>query len=452
MIGNYSAWLLLFGVFAWLLLYYSNKATAAHKSQKVLDDRIDGDVDPLDEALDAMNNFSAAARASTAGAATLRKLLRINNPFSNHSEDLRKTYRQALTKTFAKTDGGAWDAIARAVSVSAQNLIISKKDLDGSIVLRANIMEISRTASMVAVLKALFDIEDVPGPTLAYICSEIHRLNIWKKNIDIASSNPGTAPRAFVQNMNHLISCLCDVFSEAKEKNDLARLLLCSVSGTPEAFNPLDLIMPAFESPWRAVFYTLLAVLQNRPSGADELRSLRDCSACQRPSPQAKAIVFESLRLYPPIRRMRVGQKAKALQVFSTGGISDVDRTIDAEAILRDPKYWGPAAAEWKPSRFLRPDGEIDSSILSPSAGWIPFAAGGMKCPSAGGFSIRLTAVVAGEVLRQLFPHHNQLQWHLEGPQWDLSSAAGHLLRPGRDEYTRVDVVTRGDKLQTEVI
>ncbi|UKZ93325.1 uncharacterized protein TrAFT101_008243 [Trichoderma asperellum] len=255
-------------------------------------------------------------------------------------------------------------------------------------------------------------------------------------------------PEAFVQNMNRLISCLCGVFSEAKEKNGLAQLLLCTVSGTPETFNPLDLVMPAFEVPWRAVFYTLLAVLQDRPSRVDELLSLRDCSARQRPSPQAKAVVFESLRLYPPIRRMRVSRKANAQRTFNTGGTSDVDRTIDAEAILRDSKYWGPAAAEWKPSRFLHSDGDLDSSVLSQSNGWIPFAAGGMKCPASGGFSVRLTIVVAGEVLRQLFPRHDQLQWHLEGPQWDLSSAEGHLLRAGRDEYTHVDIVARSNRLQ----
>ncbi|UKZ70930.1 uncharacterized protein TrAtP1_011898 [Trichoderma atroviride] len=448
MIEKYSTWLLLLGAFAWLLLRFSFGAIAAHKSQKHVDGRLDVDVDPLGEALDAMNNFSAAARASTAGAATLRTVFRINNPFSNGSEDLRKTYRQALTKAFAKTDGDAWDAIARAVSISVQNIMLSEKGPDGSTISRTNIMEISRTASMVAVLKGLFDIDDVPVTTLAYICSEIHRLGAWKKNMDLASSNPAV-PHIFVQNMNRLISCLCGVFSEAKEKNDLARLLLCSVSGTSEAFNPLDLIIPAFESPWRAVFYTLLAVLQNRPSGADELLSLRDCPARQRPSPLAKAVVYESLRLYPPVRRMRVSQKAKHLQVFSTGGISDVDRTIDAEAILRDSRYWGSAAAEWNPSRFLSIDGEIDNSILCPSMGWIPFAAGGMKCPSAGGFSIRLTTIVAGEVLRQIFPH-DRLQWHLEGPQWDSYSASGHLLRPGRDEYTHVDVVVRSDKPQVE--
>jgi hypothetical protein len=181
-----------------------------------VDGHLDGDGDPLNEALDAMNNFSAASRASTAGAATLRTVLRINNPFSNGSEDLRKTYRQALTKTFAKTDGDSWDAIARSVSASVQNLVLSEKRSDGSTILRANIMEISRTASMVAVLKGLFDIDGVPAPTLAYISSEIHRLSIWKKNIDTASSNPGAVPHAFVQNMNRLISCLCDVFSKAK--------------------------------------------------------------------------------------------------------------------------------------------------------------------------------------------------------------------------------------------
>lgn len=253
----------------------------------------------------------------------------------------------------------------------------------------------------------------------------------------------GRNSQAFVQNMNRLIGCLCGVFSEAKEKNGLAQLLLCAVSGPPETFNPLDVVMPAFEVPWRAVFYTLLAVLQDRPSRLNELLSLHDCSARQRPSPQAKAVVFESLRLYQPVRRRRVSRKANAQRPFNTGGTSDVDQTIDAEAILRDPKYWGLAAAGWKPSRFLHSDGDLESWVLSPCNGWVPFAAGGMKCPSSGGSSARLTVVVAGEVLRQLFPHHDQLQSRLEGPHWDLSSAEGHLLRPGRDEYTHVDVVTR---------
>ncbi|KAH8125879.1 hypothetical protein LI328DRAFT_141877 [Trichoderma asperelloides] len=282
MIESYFAWLLLFGTFIWLLLSFL--VTAAPKSWKVVNSRLDHSFDPLDEALNDMHNFSVAARASTAGASSLRETFRLNNPFTNGSEDLRKAYRQALIKAVAKMNGDAWDAIARSVSASVQNLILSENAPNGSTILRANVMEISRSATLVAVLKALFDIDHIPKSTLAYI------------SVPKSIGSP----------------CLCGVFSEAKERNVLAQLLLCTVSGTPETFNPLNVVMPAFEVPWRAVFYTLLAVLQDRPSRVDELSSLRDCSARQRPSPQAKAVVFESLRLYPPVRRMRVSRKATA--------------------------------------------------------------------------------------------------------------------------------------------
>ncbi|KAI5458751.1 hypothetical protein BGZ63DRAFT_407137 [Mariannaea sp. PMI_226] len=446
MIENYPAWLLFFGAFVWLLLRFPKKVTKIYKWQKIMNDRLDGAVDPLEDALDTMHNFSVAARAATAASISLRETFKLNNPFVCGSEDLRKTYRQALMKTFAKTNDDAWVAIARSVTTSIQALIVSEEASGGGTTLRANVMEISRNATLVAMLKALFDIDHVPRGTIMYIGSEIHRLGVWKKRLDAASSNPGAVPGAFLQCVDRLISCLRNLFSEARETNDLARLILCSVSGTPEAFNPLDLLIPAFEAPWRAVFYTLLAVLQDGPTRVDDLQSLRDCPARERPPPRAKAIVFESLRLYPPVRRMRMSRKANIQQAVRMGRIADIDRTIDAEAILRDPRYWGSTAAEWKPSRFIRPNGDLNSSVLCPSAGWLPFAAGGMKCPSAGGFSIRLTAVVVGEILRQLFPQHDQLQWYLEGPEWDLPSAAGQLLRPGREEYICVDVVSRSDR------
>lgn len=426
-----------------------NRVRAIHKWEKIANGHPGHAVDPLGQALELMHSFLAEARAASAASVSFKVTFRLDNPFVCGFEDVRQAYRQALMKTFTKIDGDAWVAIARSVSNSVQSLIHSGKALDGSTVLRANVMEMSRRASLAAVLKALFDIDHVPENMLAYLGFEINRLSVWKKHLDAGSSSSDAVPEAFLQSMDRLISCLRGLFSEAKETNDLARLILCSVSGSPEAFNPLNLVIPAFEGPWRTIFYTLLAVLQQGPAGIDDLLSLRDLPAWQRPPPRVKGVVFESLRLYPPIRRMRMSKKANIRGAFGMGRIIDIDQKIDAEAILRNSKYWGPTAAEWGLSRFLRMDGGLDSSVLSPSTGWIPFAAGGMKCPSAGGFSVRLTAVIVGELLRQIFPRHDQPQWYLDGPEWDSSSEAGQILRSGRDEYSSVDVVVGSDRPQT---
>ncbi len=71
----------------------------------------------------------------------------------------------------------------------------------------------------------------------------------------------------------------------------------------------------------------------------------------------------------------------------------------------------------------------------------MPFAAGTMKCPSAGGYSARLILVIVGEVLRQLFPDDRPPHWRLDGPEWDTSAENGNTLRAGRDEYGSVRVV-----------
>ncbi|KAE8151063.1 cytochrome P450 [Aspergillus avenaceus] len=388
---------------------------------KELEPRRD-EVDHLEATLNALQDSTIAIRASKAGSATLKNLWRLNNPFVSDSPELQQAYRRALMKTFSKTDNNAWAAIARSAAVSLEPFLRHRYD-NGTYTITANVKDISRHVALVAVLKGLFDIDHVPTDTLMYIGSEIHRLTVGKKQYDAGASRPDDLPQDLQRAADRLIDILRGVFSEAKESNELARTILCSVSGTPDHFNPLDLVIPAFEAPWRGVYYTLLAVLQPGLSKPDAVLALRDSAADRPPSPAALAIAYESLRLYPPIRRVRREQR------------------VDIEAVQRDPQYWGPTADTFDPWRFLDGKGEINTTLIGPGSAWMPFAVGAMKCPSAGGYSARMIAVLAGEVLRQLFPGTDRPQWTMDGPEWDSAARTGQALRAGRDEYASVSVI-----------
>ncbi|KAF7592363.1 hypothetical protein BBP40_000346 [Aspergillus hancockii] len=382
----------------------------------------------LEETINALQDSTIAIRASKSGAATLKNLWRLNNPFVSDSAELQQAYRRALVKVFSRTNDDTWEAIAHSVAESLEPLLHHRHTVDGRHAIKANIRDISRHVTLVAVFKGLFDINNVPIETLTYIGSEIHRLTVKKKQYDASATNPDYLPQDLQHSADRLIDILRDIFSEAKESNGLARTVLCSISGTPDNFNPLNLIIPAFEAPWRGVYYTLLAVLQQGSQRPENMLTLRDCPANQQPSSAAQAIAYESLRLYPPIRRVRR------------------DGRVDIEAVQRNPSYWGSTAAEFDPSRFLDQNREINTALISPGSAWMPFASGTMKCPSAGGYSARMMIMLSGEVLRQLFPRERTPQWYVDGPEWDLAAKKGHTLRAGREEYASVYVVSETDK------
>jgi hypothetical protein len=382
----------------------------------------------LEETLSALQDSTIAIRASKAGAATLKNLWRLNNPFVSDSAELQQAYRRALVKVFSRTNGDTWKGIAHSVAGSLEPLLHRRCSADGSHTITANIRDVSRHATLVAVFKGLFDIDNVPTETLTYIGSEIHRLTVGKKQYDAGTTRPDYLPQDLQRSADRLIDILRGIFSEAKNTNELAQTVLCSISGTPDNFNPLNLVIPAFEAPWRGVYYTLLAVFQQGSKRPQDVLTLRNCSAHQQPSSAALAIAYESLRLYPPIRRVRR------------------DGRVDIEAVQRDPSYWGSTAAKFDPSRFLDENGEINTTLISPGSAWMPFAVGSMKCPSAGGYSARMIVMLAGEVLRQLFPSESTPQWYVDGPEWDLAAKNGQTLRAGRDEYASVYVVSESYK------
>lgn len=355
---------------------------------------------------------------------SLRALWRLHNPFVSTSKSFQHHYRVSLLRHFLGTNGNDWTAIA-AVSASALQAHFQFSDRYR---LSIPVKDAVRNVALAASLKAFFGIEHVDHLTLEYIGTEIHELVLWKKCFDSSATSTTTTkdiPTEIHDRVNRLITTLRQISPDHHSSPLLIKTLLYPASDFQREpydadfeFNPMNLIMPAFESPWRAVLYTLLAVLQKSSCGSDyqDILTLRNSLPNLPPSPAAIAIARESLRLYPPVRRVLREQP------------------VDVEQLHRDERYWGRTALEFRPSRFLNEDG----SLKKPIDAWMPFAAGSMRCPAAVGFSERMIVTVTGEILRQIFPKERTPVWYLSGKEWDDSARRGEVLRGGRQEYSNV--------------
>jgi len=382
---------------------------------------ISGDL--LKDTLCALKRTTLQTRASKAGSASLRNLWRLNNPFVSESYELQQAYRTTLIRSFNHMDGETWTAIATAVSKSLRPLLLHQTNDASKPLTHLNLRDASRNATLAAVFHAFFNIVDVPSHRLTYIGTTIHRLTIAKKEFDSGICESSQLSSSLQTSADDLLHDLRDLFSNTENPSLLAQHLLCTVSGSSEDFNPLNLLVPAFEAPWRAIFYTLLVTLQFGHLPSMPIRTIQQSFPQDVPSPAAQAIVYESLRLYPPIRRVRG------------------DDRVDIEAVHTAPSYWGSNSKVFDPKRFLdRSEENVDREMLREGSPWMPFAVGKMKCPSAGGFSTRMIVVIAGEILRAIFTDERK-EWDMVGEEWDESARKGDMLRAGRDEYGGVDIV-----------
>jgi hypothetical protein len=328
-------------------------------------------------------------------------------------------------KHFSTRNGVNWKVMAAAVARTVRMHAERRKSKEEDGCARFNLRNVGRDATLAAVLQDLFGIQDVSLEQLQYIGNEIHRLTVRKKELDRAKVTSEYIIGELQRAVDMLIKELRQTFTTAIGSSPLARHVLCEVAGSSQDYNPLNLVIPAFEAPWRGVFYTLLATLQTGqidPWSLDVLRSYRPESP---PTAAVRAVVYESLRLYPPIRRVRR------------------DNPVDIEAVQRDVQYWGHQALQFQPKRFLDPDGQIRQGMVAPGSAWMPFAVGSMRCPTASGYSVRLIAVVVGEVLRGMIGTDAGNSWEIQGREWDSSTRRGDRLRAGRQEYVGVDLVIR---------
>ncbi|KAJ5400151.1 hypothetical protein N7465_010640 [Penicillium sp. CMV-2018d] len=223
--------------------------------------------------------------------------------------------------------------------------------------------------------------------------------------------------------------------------------------------NPLNLILPSFETMWRVV---LRAVLEIRFATGKEVPEWRDTMIAfsENPtksqfdagpaspssneprigdtqgvqsSPSAKHIVCESLRLYVPTRHVH-----RAYQWDRSMGTSYEIQSADIEGCHLRSDIWGPDAERFNPSRW---------STLTSAQGdaFMPFGCPPFECPAKPTFGPRMIGVLVGALLTALEDKDKEQArtWNLDCEDAKVLEhlTSGKRLCPHRNAYTDLYLV-----------
>ena len=143
--------------------------------------------------------------------------------------------------------------------------------------------------------------------------------------------------------------------------------------------NPLNIIIPGWETMWRVVFYSLLELLRR----ADLLTEIRQDLANHRCS-SLRSIIKETLRLYPPTKN-----------IYRKNLLTNEIVCISVQTIHRDVKVWGDDALTFRPSRF-------NNGLTSEQTQcYLPFS---ISCPARHGFAYDFAGGILSTIL-MCFPH-----------------------------------------------
>jgi hypothetical protein len=201
-----------------------------------------------------------------------------------------------------------------------------------------------------------------------------------------------------------------------------------------EQQNPLNWILPGFETLWRVVLRALIETRFKSGQRHPEWQQIMVAFA-ERPTMEqfrgisaadgiyAEDIVNEAIRLYPPTRRVH--------RQFQIDG-SSRSVAADIEACHRRVDIWGPDALQFNPARWKKPTRQQKDAFL-------PFRASPFACPAKPTFGPRMIGLLVGAVLGQLGG-----VWRLELMQGESIQhiEAGKPLGSERDAYEQLFLVS----------
>lgn len=189
--------------------------------------------------------------------------------------------------------------------------------------------------------------------------------------------------------------------------------------------NPLNVILPGYETSWRVVLRMFLEIRRAQ----NDVWVDKMVSFALHPTKvqfqddddgiPVEAMVLEALRLYPPTRRIR--------RTFRFGdgknGAGDETFAADIKACHLDKSIWGTDVLEYKPSRFA-------TLTEDQKEAYMPFGISPFLCPAKPVFGPRMIGMVVGNLFLAL----------QERGSWRLF---------GRDKHSANDYVS-GERLNND--
>ncbi|CCD52935.1 similar to cytochrome P450 [Botrytis cinerea T4] len=199
-----------------------------------------------------------------------------------------------------------------------------------------------------------------------------------------------------------------------------------SLSTSSENENPLNILLPAYETLWRIVLRCFLEISFCHSSDVaaewkDVLSQfLKNMTAEQFGKRigkfSARDIVFEALRLYPPTKRIYRQDKDNG-SVFA----------VDVEFIQRAEEIWGTDGNDFRPERWF----ELESKgNVAYKEAWMPFGKGKFLCPAS-----KMAPMMVGMLVGCLIDAFGSDHWVLEGEGVKDVISRGMPLDNGREAF-----------------
>jgi hypothetical protein len=195
-------------------------------------------------------------------------------------------------------------------------------------------------------------------------------------------------------------------------KNELRReLKLLFSDSEDEKENPLNIILPTYETLWRVVLRCFLEVsFRNTFEITREWQGLFE-GFLENPTPKqfsertgrssVQDIVKEALRLYPPTRRIYRQEMVDSEMV-----------AIDVEYLQRMEEVWGADGKSFKPERWGALQAAGDARY---KRAWMPFGKGSFQCPAR-----KLAPMMIGVLVGILIQSFGGGEWVLGGREWSV--------------------------------
>ena len=180
--------------------------------------------------------------------------------------------------------------------------------------------------------------------------------------------------------------------------------------------NPLNFILPAYETLWRVVLFCFIEVSfrECHAVAADKWRETLKRSISKSPEKtleivkpktmeqaiSVQDIVNEALRLYTPTRRVH--------RKYHLKGSRPEILAADLEKLHRDAGLWGEEPYRFRPSRWLSLSEEARKSFM-------PFGNKPFLCPAQKDFGPKLIAISVASLCYHVGPHEWGLEYSKDG-------------------------------------
>lgn len=346
----------------------------------------------------------------------LVRAFEIDNAFTTTDEKYRTAFRTDAKERITKLGDADWKLIADL----AQQLVRKGILQPSSCVARCFLDSLVQSVSLKISLHVLFGLSplELEDEIISEIASSIDLL--WRESKH--SHIPAKADKS------RLTSALARIFPQ--------------IGPCPQD-NPLNLILPAYETLWRVVLFCFIEVTFRKGRQAESLSSRTALGrfvvdptkarfeelASPNDGVSVAHIANEALRLYPPTRRIH-----RAFLISGSPKIEFV--AADIEQCHRSFTIWGSDSYIFRPSRWRTISDEAHNAFM-------PFGGRPFLCPAKLDFGPRMIGVLVAALAAQISPLEWKFDFCVGGPDGGEGLKGDEPFLSDRGAYEWMEIARR---------